>query len=227
MIENYEYCLQLAPDQFVLYNWSDNKLFFGKGEPLNFEGKEIKFYSENREELKVKYIYVGHTKNLKFCRNGFYYDKNQIYEGQYDAGIKEGYGKLTNAIHKYIGNFKNDLYDGAGQLVTGKDIYVGDFREGMKNGSGRNQGELQYDGQWVNNRPEGNGIMNIDGNQFMGRFVKGQVGEDYEYTIRYPNGSLYKGKTKNLKPEGRGYIINENGTKLAEFKDGELVREIP
>lgn len=60
----------------------------------------------------------------------------------------------------------------------------------------------------------------------MGRFVKGQVEEDYEYTIRYPNGSLYKGKIKNLKPEGRGYLINENGTKLGEFKDGELVCEI-
>lgn len=70
---------------------------------------------------------------------------------------------MANTIHKYIGNFKNDLYDGPGQLVMGQDIYVGEFREGMRNGSGRNQGELEYDGEWVNNKPEGNGIMKIAG----------------------------------------------------------------
>jgi len=54
--------------------------------------------------------------------------------------VKDGYGKLTNSVHKYIGNFKNDLYDGDGQLVVGQEIYVGEFREGMKNGNGKNQG---------------------------------------------------------------------------------------
>lgn len=48
----------------------------------------------------------------------------------------------------------------------------------------------------------------------MGRFRKGQVDQDFEYTVRYENGSLYKGKVKNLKPEGRGYIIDESGTKM-------------
>lgn len=96
----------------------------------------------------------------------------------------------------------------------------------MRNGNGRSQGELQYDGEWINNRPEGNGIMNIEGKEFMGRFIKGQIDEDCEYTVRYQNGCLYKGKVKNLKPEGRGYWIDENGTKLGEFKNGELVREI-
>ncbi len=42
--------------------------------------------------------------------------------------MKEGYGKLTNSIHKYIGYFKHDLYDGEGQLITGQDIYVGEFK---------------------------------------------------------------------------------------------------
>jgi hypothetical protein len=33
-----------------MYNCSENKLFFGKGRPNQFEGKEIKFYSDNKEE---------------------------------------------------------------------------------------------------------------------------------------------------------------------------------
>ncbi len=58
-------------------------------------------------------------------KNGFFIDKTQIYEGDYNRGVKEGYGKLTNTIHKYIGNFEQDLYSGQGQLVTEKEIYVG------------------------------------------------------------------------------------------------------
>lgn len=99
----------------------------------------------------------------KYCKNGFYVDKNELYEGDYNKGSKEGYGKLTNYLHRYIGDFKNDLYDGTGQLVCGKDIYVGEFREGVKHGCGKNQGELNYDGEWVNNKPEGSGVWkNLD-----------------------------------------------------------------
>ena len=45
----------------------------------------------------------------------------------------------------------------------------------MKHGSGRNQGSLDYDGEWVNNKPEGNGILKVGGQEFMGRFSKGKV----------------------------------------------------
>ena len=81
---------------------------------------------------------------------------------------------MTNQIHKYIGNFKNNLYDGDGQLVVGEDIYVGEFKEGMKHGSGKNQGSLDYDGQWAVNKPEGNGILKVNGQEFMGRFERGK-----------------------------------------------------
>lgn len=30
-----------------MYNWSDNKVCFGKGNPKNFEGKEIKFMPQS------------------------------------------------------------------------------------------------------------------------------------------------------------------------------------
>ena len=82
---------------------------------------------------------------------------------------------------------------------------------------------MDYDGQWVNNRPEGNGIYKLQGKEFMGRFKKGKFIEDHEYTVRLENGSLYKGKVKDLKPEGRGYLIDDKGTRKAEFKNGELI----
>ena len=29
----------------------------------------------------------------------------------------------------------------------------------MKHGNGKNQGQLDYDGEWINNKPEGSGIL--------------------------------------------------------------------
>lgn len=61
-----------------MYNCSENKLFFGKGRPNQFEGKEIKFYPDNKEEevLRAKHIYLGQVEGYKFNKNGFYLDKN-------------------------------------------------------------------------------------------------------------------------------------------------------
>ena len=90
----------------------------------------------------------------------------------------------------------------------------------MRNGNGKNQGELEYDGEWLNNKPHGNGIMKIGDKEFMGKFKNGSIDEEQEYTIRFQSGSLYKGKVKDLKPDGKGIMIDENGTKQAIFKNG-------
>ncbi len=58
LIENYDYCLALSPEEFALYNWSENKIVFGKGTPRSFEGKEIKFLQDG-EGLTAKHLYVG------------------------------------------------------------------------------------------------------------------------------------------------------------------------
>lgn len=44
LIENYKYYLKLEENLFVMYDWNDKKLCFGKGNPKSFEGKEIKFH---------------------------------------------------------------------------------------------------------------------------------------------------------------------------------------
>ena len=55
----------------------------------------------------------------------------------------------------------------------------------MKHGNGKNQGILDYDGEWANNRPEGNGILKVNGQEFMGRFIKGKFIDALEYTVRF------------------------------------------
>lgn len=59
---------------------------------------------------------------------------------------------MTN-IEKYIGEFHNNLYEGDGQLIVGTEIYSGEFREGLRHGIGSNQGVLNFDGEWVNDKP--------------------------------------------------------------------------
>ena len=41
-------------------------------------------------------------------------------------------------------------------------------------------------------------------------------------TIKYENGTIFKGFVKNYKPEGKGYIIDRDGSKICEFKDGKM-----
>lgn len=60
LIENYDYCLTLSKQEFVLYNWNDNKITFGKGTPQNYEGKEIRFVNDS-EVLKVRKLFIGHV----------------------------------------------------------------------------------------------------------------------------------------------------------------------
>ena len=60
----------------------------------------------------------------------------------------------------------------------------------------------------------------------MGRFQKGKVIQELQYTLRFQNGALYKGKLKDMKPHGRGYLIDGKGTRLAQYKNGELVCQI-
>jgi hypothetical protein len=55
----------------------------------------------------------------------------------------------------------------------------------MKNGFGKNQGEFNYDGEWLNNRPEGNGLLKTGGSEFIGKFAKGSLIETQEVTIRF------------------------------------------
>ena len=57
--------------------------------------------------------------------------------------------------------------------------------------------------------------------------MKGGLDESVEVTIRYENGSMFKGMTEKKQPHGRGFLVDENGIlKDGIFKDGELEKEI-
>ena len=43
LIDNYEYTLHTGEEEFVAYNWHENRVTLGRGTLSRFEGKEIKF----------------------------------------------------------------------------------------------------------------------------------------------------------------------------------------
>ncbi len=100
----------------------------------------------------------------------------------------------------------------------------------MRNGCGKNQSYqngLNYDGEWVNDKPEGNGMMrNGENTEIIGVFIGGRVDEEYEVSLRYEDGRIYKGRVKDGKENGRGFIVDREGRlRMGEFRDGELAKE--
>jgi hypothetical protein len=56
--------------------------------------------------------------------------------------------------------------------------------------------------------------------ELIARFLKGDIDESQEVTIRYSDGSMYTGFVKDRKPHGRGCLISEHKTKAGEFREG-------
>ena len=97
----------------------------------------------------------------------------------------------------------------------------------MRHGCGKNQGDLNYDGEWVYDKPHGNGLLKEGKTEYIGQFVKGALDESLEVTIRYENGSMFKGMTEKKQPYGRGFLVDENGI-LTDgiFKEGKLEKKL-
>lgn len=62
--------------------------------------------------------------------------------------------------------------------------------------------------------------------EYIAVFKKGLIDESSEVTIRFENGSIYKGFLKNSKPEGKGFYVDEDGIgRKVIYKDGVIERD--
>ena len=63
-----------------------------------------------------------------------------VYDGQWRAGMREGYGSETDGVTgvQYIGEWHEDVWEGDGILSYGDTgRYHGQFQNGMINGQGQ------------------------------------------------------------------------------------------
>lgn len=148
-------------------------------------------------------------------------DKNEsiIYQGQIEGGRINGYGKLYDEFGHliYEGEFLEEEYSGEGQKYDEKGnlIYSGEFKKNMYNGQGTlydiENGEIKYEGMFVNGKIEGKGFEYKNGAViYSGEFRDGKYGGQ---GIKYDKDSIvvYKGLFKNGKYDGEGVLFKKNG----------------
>ena len=208
------------------------------------------FYSKN-----IGYKYLGDFKNNKCHGNGkMIYENKMTYEGAFIEGYKDGQGKLTFSDGVYYeGDFKKNNFDGKGKFIfndgrnyngdwknnamNGKGIfswengdkYNGEYKNNVKEGNGvYSYGCNLYDGNWVNNKPHGEGTLLCDGVRIEGYFRYGKIlemidgrGANRELTLKLTVNS--KIHNKSLDDTSKGIeIMNESRFARTE-KGSEIV----
>ena len=120
-------------------------------------------YSDMNPESK-NIIYEGEFQNGK--PNGFgkcFYENGNYYEGEFLEGVRHGKGIIyyKNGKIKYEGNFIRDICEGQGKYIwENGEYYIGDFHNNLREGKGKeyyNDGTLQYDGDFLLNKYHGIG----------------------------------------------------------------------
>lgn len=173
--------------------------------------------------------------------------EEQQYFGSVTGEYASGKGRLFNSQGNliYYGDFKSDLYDGYGkkyELIntvnnTGytqsyQCIYEGNFKEGLYNGQGREYRydaeytfekdteefpHLYYEGEFIQGKYCGNGILYNTTEKYIGSFFDGKYnGYGTEWILNSSSSKVYRyeGYYRDGKMDGPGKKYFPNGQVL-------------
>ena len=154
-----------------------NSKFHGKGKYIFFNGDKYKgnFLNGVKNgdgffEYSNGTLYKGEFSNDKFNGKGIMKWKDGTeYKGNFVNSTLYGKGVILNLIgEKYEGNFNMNRFHGKGKLTySDGGIYSGEFEMGAKNGRGKfKRNDLSYEGEWKDDKPHGNGIINKNGKKY-------------------------------------------------------------
>ncbi|CAN5413898.1 hypothetical protein BH10BAC2_BH10BAC2_48650 [soil metagenome] len=159
--KDYTATLTLTEDSLIFEGEWDapDNMVFRLGQLKKNDGKTCGNGSFRIATLKIKC-------NSGDCDNGKGVQITQIdkYEGDFKDGKRTGFGKQEIFSgqfkgNKYTGEFRNWEYHGKGKL---------EYPPNMS-------GSLYYEGNFINNSREGNGMLvQMDGTRFVGTFTKNQ-----------------------------------------------------
>ena len=126
----------------------------------------------------------------------------KVYEGEWNEGLEEGYGKLIfKNGDKYEGEFDDSRFSGKGKFTwVDGDTYEGEFENGEHSGYGEYFGAngFVYKGGFLNGYYHGKGtLISSDGSKYVGNFEN-----------HFENGYGEKTFKKDLEEE---YLIQETG----------------
>ena len=125
-----------------------------------------------------------------------------------------GHGVLKSKDLTYIGEFKHGKYHGTGTIkYADGGVFQGEFLDSMRNGKGQLKvGELDFNVEWKDNKPEGYGKLTVPGSAYHGYFQNG---------LRHGRGTLYNDKEIG-RPNYEGeWFENKRHGKGLEWSDSE------
>lgn len=201
--------------------WIDGSTYEGEwqGNDRSGKGKNTSVFGE---------IYEGIFKNnIKHGIGKLTWPDGSVYEGNFAYNVMEGDGTYTSKDgSKYIGNWFKGKRNGKGkQIYKDGEVLEGSWRDDefvsgdyTRNDKKQFSDGRIFEGLMTNDTPSGNGKMIFpSGIVMIGKFA-GELLNDENGEIRWPNKSYYKGSVKNGCVEGRGsYFFGMNNEFLADF----------
>lgn len=189
----------------------------------NYHGQGVLFFQNGINKYNGNWLfgqYDGYGKE--------YYHNGVIkYEGSHKRNLYQGFGEIyyQNGLLQYKGNWSNGLYDGLGTQNSDeeKHIYSGEFLQGKFHGKGvYTKGSISYIGMFENGKFNGNEKIALNGVwRYEGEWKDNkQEGNGISY---FENGKYhYEGSWKNGVMDGQGILFNEVGSIIykGNFRNG-------
>jgi len=186
-------------------------------------------------------VYIGGFKNgLKDGKGKYIWNSGDQYDGEWINDIKDGMGRFLYADGRLrVGEWENGRpwnvkeYDENGKIIVEWDNGIKGIKKGKLSGIKNKFGqwiwskyrvdnkEWEYEGEIVDGKPNGNGVLFILKHRYEGSFKNGLMDGQGKYT--YPNGSIYEGNWEKGQRSGKGYFMSTNGDKY----DGVWKLDIP
>mmetsp|Transcript_65502 Transcript_65502/g.75343 ORF Transcript_65502/g.75343 Transcript_65502/m.75343 type:complete len:282 (+) Transcript_65502:132-977(+) len=171
--------------------------------------------SESNIKLKACRICLPHGQydgevdsKKRFHGSGIFknFNTGDTYEGEFRAGLREGFGEFTCSQGQYIGEWRKDHISGRGRFnYASGDVYIGVFKNGKKHGRGKLvlADGLEYEGEFEHDEFQGEGTLQTpEGDIYKGNFVNGLIQGKGKKTFK--DGTTYDGDWKQNKRCGQG-----------------------
>ncbi|EKF33011.1 hypothetical protein MOQ_003129, partial [Trypanosoma cruzi marinkellei] len=177
--------------------------------------------------------YRGAVKNGVPQGLGVFITPKVHYEGSFNCGIPDGYGKITwkgteekkeKEEDTYEGSWKEGHLDGEGKLIMHDgSTYIGGWKSGIKEGHGVDSvaKKYHYSGELKDGKRHGKGAICMlkEGFKYEGEFVMDEITGNGTMTLE--DGTVIMGSFANGKPHGNVKITlpTQDGFQ-GEFKNG-------
>ncbi|XP_039288577.1 MORN repeat-containing protein 3 isoform X2 [Nilaparvata lugens] len=151
--------------------------------------------------------YIGEWNKDLHSGKGIEKRNNYIYEGDWENGMKHGYGVLSheneNGVRALIfeGEWRYDKKEGQGTLILpDNEVYMGNFKGGMRHGFGQiwfTNGDF-YIGDWAHDKRNGKGLhLYGNGDIFEGNWLNDKKHDEGKHYFMRKGGMTLQGMWKN------------------------------